>query len=343
VTLAERAAGPLKAGVCILCACLFLRALRDADLSLAGRFLAASGPWMILGILPFGLAQGLDTEAWRLILARLGSTVRLRELFPVRVAVEAMTLSMPAGVVVAESVAPRLLERIAGIRPSSTVAAAATKRWLTMRAHAVYVAVGAVAGLLILREQSGAYGSLRYGPFVVLASALLPLGASVAMSSALSSGSRISGLHALLVRVPLPALRGWLVRRREAFVATDAGFAALAREGKSSLVSTLLLVAAWLLESVETFVLLRMAGAHLSLVMVLSFEAGLSVLRSGWFFAPAGLGALDMGYMAVLRMVGVPDATSVGAAFLVLKRGRELVWIAFGYGWMALRRSLGGR
>lgn len=34
-------------------------------------------------------------------------------------------------------------------------------------------------------------------------------------------------------------------------------------------------------------------------------------------------------------MLGVPDAAAVGATFLVLKRGRELVWVLFGYAWMA--------
>jgi uncharacterized membrane protein YbhN (UPF0104 family) len=99
-----------------------------------------------------------------------------------------------------------------------------------------------------------------------------------------------------------------------------------------------LLVVAWLLESVEAFVLLRLAGAPLSLIEVLSFEAGLSVLRSAWFFAPAGLGGLDLGYLAVLHALGVPNATAVGAAFLVLKRGREVLWIALGYWVLAWTR-----
>lgn len=96
---------------------------------------------------------------------------------------------------------------------------------------------------------------------------------------------------------------------------------------------------AWLLESVETWWLLTLVGAHLSLVEVLGFEAGLSVLRSVWFFAPAGLGAIDIGYLSALQTLGVPHAMAVTTAFLALKRGRELLWIALGYGWMALGRN----
>ena len=97
------------------------------------------------------------------------------------------------------------------------------------------------------------------------------------------------------------------------------------------------MLVSWLLESVESFFFMRAAGANLSFFQVLSFEAGLAVLRSAWFVAPAGLGAEDLGYLGVLRLLAVPDPMSVGAAFLVLKRGRELCWIALGYAWMLLR------
>jgi uncharacterized membrane protein YbhN (UPF0104 family) len=338
---ARRLGAPLRCAVAVVCGLLVFRTLRSADLALTGRLLAASGPWVGFAVLPFALAQALDTAAWRLVLARLAARVSLLALYPVRVALEAMTVSLPAGVVVAESVAPGLLQRGLGVPPSATLAAAAARRWLTMRAHAVYVALGAAAGLVVVHGHPRTLGALRYAPLVVLASALLPLAASLAVSLTLASGSRAAGLHAWLSRLPVPALRSWLARRREAFAATDAGFVALARGGRSLLAPTAFLVAAWLLESVEAFVLLRLAGADLPFVEVLAFEAGLSVLRSAWFFAPAGLGALDLGYMAVLSALDVPDAPSVGAAFLVLKRGRELLWIGLGYAWMAVahRRS----
>lgn len=304
----------------------------------SGQVIVACGPALVFAVVPFALAQAFDTEAWRLVFARLSVRVRLYELYPVRVAMEAMTVSMPAGVVVAESVAPRLLERALGVPPAATLAAAGARRWLTMRAHSVYVALGAAACVAALHAHPGAFASLRYAPVVVLGSALLPLGASLGVSMTLSGGSRATALFAVLSRVPLPALQRWLVQRRDTFARTDAGFIVLARKEASLLAPTAWLVVAWLLESVEAFVLLHIAGARLSFVEVLSFEAGLSVLRSAWFFAPAGLGGLDLGYMAVLHALGVADATAVGATFLVLKRGRELLWVALGYAWMALRR-----
>jgi uncharacterized membrane protein YbhN (UPF0104 family) len=330
--------GPLKWAVGVLCAFMFLRTLRGTNVAHIGQLLGAAGPWMLFAACPFAVAQAFDTQAWRRVLARLGPKLSFLGLYPIRVAMEAMTISLPAGVVVAESVAPRLLERSFGVAPSQTLAAAGGRRWITMRAHALYVALGGLAGFLTVRAHPATLGALRFAPFVVLASALLPLAASFAMSASLGTGSWVTRLHRTASRVRWPALQDWLHRRRDAFVATDAGFAALA--GKGSLRGpTGFMVVAWLFESVEAYFLLRLAGATVTPLEVLSFEAGLSVLRSAWFFAPAGLGAQDLGYLAVLHALGVPDATAVGAAFLVLKRGRELLWIALGYGWMVLTKS----
>lgn len=341
--LARRLAGPVKCAAFALAAELFARALGSADLSRVRELLRTAGPGVLLAVTPFALAQAFDTAAWRDVFSRLGQKLPLHRLYPIRVAVEAMTLSLPAGVVVAESVAPRLLQRALGVPPSTALAAAGARRWLTMRAHAIYVSLGALAGFMVLRERPDAAVLLRVGPLVVLASALLPLGASIALSTALAGGPRVAKLYALLAKVPLPALAKWISARKSAFVATDEGFAKLAR-GRPLVLPTALLVVAWLCESVEAFVLLQIVGAHLSFAEVLSFEAGLSVLRSAWFFAPAGLGAQDLGYLAALHAFGVPDASAVGAAFLVLKRGRELLWIALGYTRVAVgsARSRGG-
>jgi glycosyltransferase 2 family protein len=333
--LARTLVGPLKWGACAVAGALFVRALRGTDFSHTRELLQAAGPAVFLAILPFAVAQAFDTAAWQAVFKRLGQSLPLHRLYPIRVALEAMTLSLPAGVVVAESVGPRLLKRSLDVPASTALAAAGARRWLTMRAHAVYVGLGALAGFVVLRERPDVAALLRVGPLVVLASALLPLGASIALSTTLAGGPRVARLYAILSRIPVPALAKWLAMRKSAFVATDEGFASLAR-GRPLVLPTALLVVAWLCESVEAFVLFRLVGARLSFVEVLSFEAGLSVLRSAWFFAPAGLGVQDLGYLAALHAFGVPDASAVGAAFLVLKRGRELLWIALGYTRVAL-------
>jgi len=46
---------------------------------------------------------------------------------------------------------------------------------------------------------------------------------------------------------------------------------------------------------------------------------------------PAGLGVQDAAYVLCLRALAVPDATTVGTAFVLLKRGKDLFWVVLGF------------
>jgi uncharacterized membrane protein YbhN (UPF0104 family) len=62
------------------------------------------------------------------------------------------------------------------------------------------------------------------------------------------------------------------------------------------------------------------------------------------FFVPAGLGVQDLGYFAFFSALGVPDAMGVGAAFVLLKRTKELFWVCVGYTLLfGLRVKIGRR
>jgi uncharacterized membrane protein YbhN (UPF0104 family) len=62
---------------------------------------------------------------------------------------------------------------------------------------------------------------------------------------------------------------------------------------------------------------------------VLAMEAAVVFARNAAFFVPAGLGVQDAGYLAFLSAFGV--AAPLAAAFIVVKRTKELLWIAAGY------------
>jgi uncharacterized membrane protein YbhN (UPF0104 family) len=104
-------------------------------------------------------------------------------------------------------------------------------------------------------------------------------------------------------------------------------------------IPALLILVAWLLESVESWIILRALGVEISWVTVLSFDAALSVVRTAAAFAPAGLGAQDLGYLAFFEAYGIPNASAIGPAFLVLKRTNQLVWVAIGFTLLMLARK----
>ena len=92
-------------------------------------------------------------------------------------------------------------------------------------------------------------------------------------------------------------------------------------------------------EAGETWVLLKLLRMDLSFAAVLAFEPVVSFARSAAFFIPAGLGVQDAGYMAFLRQAGIPDAVNRAAAFVLLKRFKELFWIAVGWILLLANRS----
>jgi len=60
-------------------------------------------------------------------------------------------------------------------------------------------------------------------------------------------------------------------------------------------------------------------------------ETALILVRAMAVPVPAGLGVQDTAYVLCLKALGVPDATTVGAAFVLLKRGKDLFWILLGF------------
>ena len=118
---------------------------------------------------------------------------------------------------------------------------------------------------------------------------------------------------------------------RHHFARADVQLARLSKDKRAGAVAAGRMLGLWIIEGLESYVILRLLGAPLGVIEVLSFDAALSVVRSAAMFAPAGIGVQDVGYLAVLQAYGVPDAASLGPAFIVLKRLKEALWIAIGF------------
>jgi uncharacterized protein (TIRG00374 family) len=321
---------------------LLARAILTSDLSKVGALLREAGPGVAVIGLPYLVAVMLDTAAFTTLFGVLGRRVRFARLLGVRLSAEAVTMSLPAGAVFAESLNPMLLKARCDVPVEHSVAGMAARKWLQMRAHSIYIAASAVVGFGVLSACSRALVHFGALPWVVLASAAVPLSLSVGMSSAFRRGRLAEKALALLARFPNARLRTWLEARRAGFHLTDSNMAAFGERaaGRSVAAATLLYVGAWLMESIETLLILRVLGANVGFVEVFSFEAGLSLVRCLVFFAPAGLGVQDLGYMAFFSALGLPDAAALGPAFVLLKRSKEIFWIAAGY---AILFFAGGR
>ena len=68
-------------------------------------------------------------------------------------------------------------------------------------------------------------------------------------------------------------------------------------------------------------------------------ETTLILVRALAVPVPAGLGVQDLGYVLSLKALGVPAVTTVGAALVLLKRGKDIFWILRGFVLLGLGRS----
>lgn len=314
-----------------LCLALFVHVLAAADLDAVGARIVALGPKVLVVLLPFPIALACDAWAWQRLVEALGHRVPLRRIFPIRLATEAVTNSAPAGAVWADALGPWLLARGAGVPFSDAFASSTAKRWLVVRTHGMYVVVAAAVGFRYLADASTKLIG-NEGLFVlVLAGAAMLVLVSLGIEAIAARGRVAHRLSTLLTRLNMPRVHAWVERRHDQFSYADAQLTKLSLDPRATPVATARLGLLWLFEGLETFLILRLLGADLGLVEVISFDAGLSVLRSVALFAPAGIGVQDVGYMAALAAYGVPEAAEVGATFIVIKRLKEALYVVVGF------------
>jgi glycosyltransferase 2 family protein len=95
----------------------------------------------------------------------------------------------------------------------------------------------------------------------------------------------------------------------------------------------------WMAEALEVYVILYFIGGQSVNPLVTIAIGALSVfIKGGTFFIPGSLGAQEGGNLLVLVAFGYSEVT--GITFALLRRVRELIWIAIGLGCLA---ALGGR
>jgi uncharacterized protein (TIRG00374 family) len=339
--IAARLDGRVRLGLQILGAAVVVAILAHligrADALATWRAMSSAGPWVLAALVPFAVGMAADSWATVALLRALGHRTTLLQMLPVRLAGEALHVTMPAGFVAADGAAAMLLESRCGVPVRDGVVASIARKWLVMRSHAAYIALGALAGFGALaalsREQLGT-GAL---PWVVLASALVPLGLSAGVRAGLLGRTTLTRLHAMLARVPSRRLARWLESHRHHAEATDAQIARLRAARGATWIATLSFLAQWCCEALESALLLALVGARVELASVFAVEAGLSLVRSAIVIAPSGFGVVDLGYATVFSALGADPAAA--SAFVLLKRGKEAAWVAVGFTLLAALRG----
>ena len=318
-------------GVLVAAVLLWLT-FRGVDGQAVTRLLSSNGWVVVLAFIPQLFWIGAETAGWQWAFHTLGRRVAFLSLLRVRLSTEAIAMTFPGGNVWCESLTPVLLRRHCGLPLTEGVAGFMARRWLVLMGQGLYVTTIALVGHAYYRQISTALIGAPGLEWAVAVLALVFLMLALGVRFTFRRGAIILRLYHWLGSIPWPRWRRFIARRRAGFHETEARVGDFFGAQKRRLLGpTLPFVLGWAIESLEAWILLRLVGVELGFVAVASCEVVAVCVRHVLFVLPAGLGAQELTYVAFLSAAGVPEPLAASAAFVVLKRSKELFWSAVGY------------
>lgn len=302
---------------------LFAWILDTSQISAALALLSLRGPSILWALLPYLAIVALETAAWKTILGCLDQPVPFGRLLHIRLGIEAVARAIPGGTIAAEGLKLYLLSTYCAVPLSQAAVSLSVLKFLLVTTQTLYVAGG--LGLLASRGLDAVSGGTALLSTGAIAICLM---LAAALGAFLVRGSAAQTFHRLLMRFPNIALRSWFAARGQAFRSFDEQLHGLWSKSKLAVgMASVFLVMSWLGETFETLVVAHLLGSHSSFGEILPLESRVSILRALAFFIPGALGIQDAGYMAAWKTVGFNNATSFAAAFVLVKRTKEICWI----------------
>jgi uncharacterized protein (TIRG00374 family) len=317
--------------------------LRSADLGRALGLVNSLGWRLPLLLLPNLVAVLSETTGWWISFSRFGALPPFRRLLAVRIMVDGLMLGLPSGSVMSETVQPYLLKRRCGVPTEIGIVATVARKFFVVVSHGLFLALATLLAWPVLAQDSTAAIGQSGLPWLLLGTSAALVAASVVGVLASVHGRVADRLHRGLDRLGGRWLGSWLERNAMRFQRTDAGLAAFFRREPARMLPSIgLYLLGWLVRALETLLFLALVGVRIPLSAAMVIETALILVRAMAVPVPAGLGVQDVGYVLCLRALGVQDAATVGAAFVVLKRGKDLFWVLLGFLLLGVGRRRGG-
>ena len=323
----------IRLGFAVVAAGTVALLARRVNWTLAKGDLGQLGVDAPLALLPYLFVVVGDTLGWRRTFER-PQWPKVGVLWRIRIATEAVAASVPAGVAVAEPLRVLLLERLLGMSIATATANVVVTKLAMAFAQGAFLACGIGMAISSMEAQSPSHLGGSSTAWLGLAGAvalLVTMGGGLLLLSRGRILSRVLGAVEQTTRAGHP-WRPRLARLAGPFERLDHGFAVLWRVPRTQVAAALAwFLVAWACLGFETWLILALLKSRVSFAMSVSIEGAVSLVRMGFFFLPAGLGAQEMGYYELLKVAGVANPEATAAAFLVVKRAKELFWIALGY------------
>jgi putative membrane protein len=269
--------------------------------------------WRVLVILafPMALVMALDALGWRY--AFLHDRVPFGPLLATRLAGEAFNIVTPTAALGGEVVKAWLLRDRVPLEesvPSVIIA----KTTITI-AQGIFLLVGIVLALIVLAGTSLLLAMEWLLGLEVIALALFIL---------MQTRGLVGWSARLLDRLGIRRMSGSGTAAR-----VDAALAVFYRRAPRRLALSILFhLGAWLLGSVESWLILWFLGIPVSLATATVIEAFATGIRFATFLIPGSVGAQEGGFVVTFLALGLRGAD--GVTFGLVRRFRELVWVGIG-------------
>ena len=297
-------------------------------------------------VLPYFTSYLVDSIGWGWILRRQfdlspGTPRRpphLLQLFGIRAAGEAVNAITPTAYLGGEPLKAWLLQRY-GIPLAPALASVLISKTALMLTQGGYVFLGLLVALHRWRPAI----SLSLVAAIGLLLGILTFGLMIGAQRRRLFGSlltwvrRWSGRETLLA--PLEAdLHALDDRLREFYDSRAADFS----------ICCAFHFLGWLVGSLEVYLVLWLLGHPVQLASALAIEALSGVAKTAAVIVPGSLGVQEGGQVVIFVAFGLTAPLAV--TFGLLRRGRELLWISFGFavlihhqalGWLRGRRAAG--
>lgn len=316
----------LKVGLFLVGASLFAALVWQAGPREVYEQLHGFGWGLLLFLLPGLIMYLVDALAWRACF-REAPPIGFFRLFMVRMAGESLNNTLPSAYMGGEPVKALLLKQH-GLSGADGLASVIVAKTAMTVAQILLVLTGlACAGLAKQAHESLPAlitGSIFCAVFGIGSMVIAYAGQRFGLGRLLLGFSERTGL-----------LRGAIEAQRPALERLDASLRAFyEHDAKRFWISTALFCCGWSCEVLEVWVFAWLLGLPLAPAVIVAIGALATVVKAAGFFLPGSLGAQEGGNVLLFVAFGLTQVAAI--AFSVLRRFRELVWIAFGLSALAL-------
>jgi hypothetical protein len=266
----------------------------------------------------------IDTASWHLTIEQLGGRFwRLYDLWKIRMVGEAFNIATPLGTMGGEPIKAALLKNVLDVTYDQGVASLLMAKTINLIALVAYLSIG--YGLILLSPQFSA--TFKYSTGVGLLAFSGGILVFFCVQRFLGLSRTVGAFFRTRFGKPLPKWFDGMKSCEYKLLLFYSG-----ASGQFSRATSLAFLN-WIIGTIEVFVIASFLGSPISIWEAWILESAVQLTRAATFFIPLSLGAQEGALFMVTAAITGDGA--FGIAISLVKRLREIVWIAWGFaiGW----------